>query len=247
MEEWYLKQEEVQQYCRSPRLSNEYVAWPAIIELCGDVKGKKVLDLGTAAGETARKLALLGAYCTGVDISPIMLDFARSIKDGLVMEYLSRDCANLEGVPDNQFDLTIMNFLLCDIDSRDKIGSIFKEAYRATKPSGKAIFTFHHPLQLMLRNKEITENSPVSNDGPADYFASGAEVERTIRTADKGFANVKNFHWTIEDYITQFVSAGFLVDAVREPKPVNVPAEFQEVFEIAYMIPLYVVVRGIKP
>lgn len=245
MEAWYLTEEGAKQYCRSPRLSNEYIAWPAIKELCGNINGKLVLDLGTAAGETARKLALLGAFCTGVDISPSMLDFARSIKEPKV-EYLLRDCANLEGIHDNQFDVTTMNFLLCDIDSRDKIGSILEEAYRVTKPSGKAIFTFPHPLQLMLQNEEMNPYSPVSSTGPTSYFESGAEIKRVIRTADNGFARVKNYHWTIEDYIAQFVRAGFLVDAVREPKPIDVPPEFQEVFKMAYTLPLYVVVRGIK-
>ncbi|MEW5897000.1 MAG: class I SAM-dependent methyltransferase [Nanoarchaeota archaeon] len=248
MGEWYLESEGVQQYCRSPRLSNEYIAWPALQELCGDLKGKKVIDLGTAGGDTAKKLALLGAQCTAVDISPIMLDIAKKSTDGLDITYLQRDCSNLDGIVDNEFDLAVLNFLLCDISDLDKVSSIFKETYRVIKQGGgRAIFTFHHPLQLKLQGEHVNPQSPVSNVGPTNYFQSGAEVTRKIRTADHGITQVTNFHWSLEDYVTSFTKAGFLIDAIKEPKPVGVPQEFQETFKIAYAIPLYVVMRGIKP
>ncbi len=247
MVEWYLEQQGAEQYCRSPRLSNEYIAWPAVKDLCGDLSGKNVLDLGTAAAETAKKLYALGAHCTAIDISPIMLDIAQKSIPTLDITYLLRDCTNLHGVADNQFDIAVLNFLLCDINTKDKISSILQETYRVLKPGGKAVFTIHHPLQCMLPVEEIKTPPLVSNMGPSNYFSSGDEVIRKIRTVKFGIANVKNYHWTLEDYVTCFVDAGFLVDAIREPKPKDVPCEFQKIFELAYSLPFYVVVRGIKP
>lgn len=243
---WYMGQEGVEQYCHSPRLSNEYIAWPAIKELCGEVSKKRILDLGTAGGETARKLATKGASCLGIDISNEMLQIARETtnKDGLKIEYLERDCNNLWGVPDNEFDITILNFLLCNVSSVNQINSIFQEAYRVTKLKGSAIFTMHHPLQLVLKETSL-QNGVVANDGPSHYFASGERVKRFLKTYN-GVAIVDNFHWTIDDYISSFVMAGFLVDAIKEPKPVSPPSEFAEYFKQAYFTPLYFVVRGIK-
>ncbi len=247
MESWYNEKEGAQQYCNSPRLSNEHISWPAIKELCGEVNGRRVLDLGTAGGETARKVVALGANCTGVDISQEMLKIAREAtkNSGLKVEYIERHCGDLDGIPDNEFDITIMNFLLCNVSSIDEIDSIFHEAYRVTKPAGKVIFTMHHPLQLTLKEPVLMDRCLVTNNGPTNYFAHGEKVKRLLRTYNS-IITVNNFHWTIQDYIDSFVKSGFLVDAIKEPKPLSPPSKFLEYFDQAYLTPLYLVVRGCK-
>lgn len=44
----------------------------------GDVSAKSVLDIGCGAGDTSRALTALGATVTGADISPDLLDIART-------------------------------------------------------------------------------------------------------------------------------------------------------------------------
>ncbi|HZJ71313.1 MAG TPA: methyltransferase domain-containing protein, partial [Planctomycetota bacterium] len=47
----------------------------------GDLKGKRVLDLGCGAGETTVWLALQGAQVDGVDISPGMVEVTRGLAE----------------------------------------------------------------------------------------------------------------------------------------------------------------------
>ena len=50
-----------------------------LLSQLGDLRGKRVLDLGTGAGEAAVYFALQGANVTAVDLSPGMLDVVRCV------------------------------------------------------------------------------------------------------------------------------------------------------------------------
>src|SRR6185295_9228532 len=51
---------------------------PAQVAVCGNVKGLSILDVGCGAGYFAREMAQRGARVIGVDISPRMIEHARS-------------------------------------------------------------------------------------------------------------------------------------------------------------------------
>jgi SAM-dependent methyltransferase len=79
-----LPEETIRRYtlCRKPFLSAEYPFWRI-----GDVRGKKVLEVGCGDGGNAVLWALKGATVVGVDISPRAIEIAR-------------DRARLHGVDD---------------------------------------------------------------------------------------------------------------------------------------------------
>ena len=49
------------------------------LNLLGDVKGKRVIELGCGGGENSIILAKKGAICTGVDISSEQLKYAKNL------------------------------------------------------------------------------------------------------------------------------------------------------------------------
>ena len=51
---------------------------PIMLDLCGDVAGKRVLDLGCGEGRFCRMLAERGALCTGIDL---ISEMARSDRE----------------------------------------------------------------------------------------------------------------------------------------------------------------------
>jgi SAM-dependent methyltransferase len=58
-------------------LLNGYYARPAILDLAGEVAGRRILDVGCGAGPLLAALRNRGAIVTGVDPSARMLELAR--------------------------------------------------------------------------------------------------------------------------------------------------------------------------
>ena len=58
--------------CRKPWLHHECLFW-----MMGDVRGKRILEIGCGSGNKALMLAFKGAYVTGVDVSGRAIDIAK--------------------------------------------------------------------------------------------------------------------------------------------------------------------------
>jgi len=74
----------------------------------GDVRGRRVLDVGTGTGRAALLLARGGAQVTAVDASDAMLAIARqrAAAEGLAVDWQIRD-AHALGFPDRSFDTVV--------------------------------------------------------------------------------------------------------------------------------------------
>src|SRR6476619_239373 len=71
-------------------------------------RGMKVLDLGCGDGTTAIPAAKLGADVTGIDSATNLVEAGkrRAAEEGLTnCEFQQGDASNLQGVPDEVFDL----------------------------------------------------------------------------------------------------------------------------------------------
>lgn len=106
-----------------------------VLSLLGDVKEKKILDVGAGAGRLAVRLANLNAEVTALDISEVMVDKlkAKSYK-------LKAILGEAENLPfdDNSFDVVIATFLIVHLKDLEKF---FDEVYRVLKPDGLFLVT----------------------------------------------------------------------------------------------------------
>jgi len=66
------------------KASNDVTELPKILKLAGDVKGKKLLDLGCGMGRHAKEYLDMGAKVTGVDVSEEMIKLAKKIFPRLI-------------------------------------------------------------------------------------------------------------------------------------------------------------------
>jgi ubiquinone/menaquinone biosynthesis C-methylase UbiE len=111
----------------------------AVVGSLGIAPALRVLDLGCGDGTTALPLARLGADVTGIDIARNLVEAGnkRAAAEGLTrLKFLHGDACNLEGIPDDTFDVTISVF-----------GAMFapkpfdaaREMVRVTKPGGRVV------------------------------------------------------------------------------------------------------------
>jgi ubiquinone/menaquinone biosynthesis C-methylase UbiE len=164
--------------------------------MIGDIKGKKILDVGCGAGRDCKIMAEKGAKVIGIDVSPKMIALAQEKCKGLDVEFYLRDMERT-GFPNEEFDIITAIF---SVSYKKSLKKVLREFYRILKKNGEVFIVVSHPIRKMIK---YTHN----------YFESGKHWEN--------FKNIKRFGYyrTMEEYINSIISEGFVVREIREPKP----------------------------
>lgn len=103
----------------------------------GDIKGKRVLDLGCGMGEASVYFALKGAIVTAADISPEMIRVVNQLAEKWKTHVNARVMiAEDMDLPSNDFDFVFGNGILHHLDRK----KAYNEIYRILKPGGRAVF-----------------------------------------------------------------------------------------------------------
>src|SRR5215472_5247697 len=81
-------------------------ATAALLDLAGDVRGLRLLEVACGPGRVARELARRGATLTGLDISAALLAQARAYEEAapLGIRYLQADVTAPDVLEDQVFD-----------------------------------------------------------------------------------------------------------------------------------------------
>lgn len=111
----------------------------ALIDKLGITPGMNVLDLACGDGTTALPAARLGANVTGVDIARNLVEAGnkRIKEEGLTnITIREGDATNLEGIPDESFDLVVSIF---GAMFAPKPFDVAKELVRVTRRGGRIV------------------------------------------------------------------------------------------------------------
>jgi ubiquinone/menaquinone biosynthesis C-methylase UbiE len=113
-----------------------------ILRKMGDLKGKKLLDIGAGLGESSVYFALQGAEVTVVDISPQMVATAVELgrKYGVRLEGIVSSAENLN-VPAGTYEIIYAANTIHHVQDR---GLFFRQMSNALKPGG--MFFSYDPL-----------------------------------------------------------------------------------------------------
>lgn len=170
--------------------------WPAFERLLPS-PGRLTLDLGCGEGRVGRLLQPVGHRLIGLDSSPSLAALARG--SGGYDHVLDADAAAIP-VDDGAVDLVVAFMSLHDMD--DPAGAIAESA-RVLEPGGRLCAAIVHPLNRpehvlgYFEHRRVAE--PVERDGLTMTFEA---IERPL-----------------EYYTRALEHAGFVVEALREPRP----------------------------
>ncbi len=202
----------------------EYFNNPAFLKFMGDVKGKKVLDIGCGEGYNTRILARKGAQITGIDISPRMIEHAREheAQEPLGIQYRIASFSDLSVFDDGGFDLVVSFMALMDSPNLE---STSKEIFRVLQSGGSLVFSIVHPCFVTKGLGWIEDpRNGVTRLAVSDYFSDQPWVDHwTFSQAptDQELPpfEVPSYPRTISYYLNTLLKAGFLLKELHEPRP----------------------------
>ncbi|GAA3165942.1 MULTISPECIES: class I SAM-dependent methyltransferase [Nonomuraea] len=184
-------------------LANAYYERPAMLELAGDVAGRRVLDAGCGSGPLFAELRSRGAIVTGIDASAGMLEMARR-RLGPDADLHEVDLAGPLPFPDDTFDDVTASLVLHYLEDW---GPTLAELRRVLKPGGRLLVSVDHPFSIALFQQ-------MAGEKPA-YFETRTRTEEWVM----GGETVRMRFWDrpLHAMTEAFAAAGFRIDVISEP------------------------------
>lgn len=180
-------------------LFNAHYARPAILDLVGDVRGRRVLDAGCGSGPLVADLAERGAQVVGFDASPAMVRLARERLDADIPVLVADLGASLP-FGTGEFDDAVASLVLHYLE--DWSGPL-AELRRVLRPGGRLVVVVNHPV---IRPVVYPDE---------DYFAVTSYTEDY--TFDGQTAELTFWHRPLHAMTDAFTAAGFRISTISEP------------------------------
>ena len=174
---------------------------PTVLDLCGDVRGLHLAELGCGPGFYLAELRRRGAQVVGLDASAELLTLARARVGDDVALFEHNLERPLTMFPEASLDGVVMALVYHHID--DRVG-LLREVFRALKPGGWLVLSTSHPV--------------------SDWLASGGSyftVERTRAVfALRGrMWHVPFWRMPMATLLDEVLGAGLVLERLVEPVP----------------------------
>jgi len=183
---------------------NAYYERPATVSMLPDVKGKKVLDAGCAAGWYTELLLNRGASVIALDFSPNMIEMTKR-RVGNKAKIIRADLNEpLDFIENESIDVVLSSLTLHYIKNWEVVMSEFN---RILKKGGQLVFSVHHPFM----------DFKLSSEG--NYFLT--ELLDDEWTTNKGKVKVQFYRRPLSKIITSVIDSGFIIEKILEPMPIE--------------------------
>ncbi|MEV0732104.1 class I SAM-dependent methyltransferase [Polymorphospora sp. NPDC050346] len=177
--------------------------------LLGDVRGRRVLELGCGAAAVARWLVGQAAEVVATDLSAGMLRHAAAGADrsGVRVPLVQSDAMALP-FRDGSFDVVCTAFGAVPFVTDS--GAVMREVHRVLRPGGRWAFSVTHPMRWIF----LDDPGEGGLRAVHSYFDRRPYVEQD----ESGTPTYVEQHRTLGDRIRELVAAGFVVRDVVEPE-----------------------------
>ena len=202
--------------------------------LLGDLKGKRILELGCGGAQCSIAFAKAGAVAIGVDFSSEQLAFARRLcdRENVKVELHHGDLADLAFVRAESIDLVFSAYAFGYVEDLNRV---FRQVHRVLRPGTPLVFSLPHPSYDMIDDdseQPLLVRRSYFDMSPIDYEWNGIAFT--------------DFRHTIADIYMSLVRANYKVDTIIEPEPVAGAARSSHWRETFKYVPRTLIVRARK-
>ncbi len=175
---------------------------PAILDLLGPLAGRRVLELGCAAGHLTRLLVDAGAAVVALDRSPQMVALTRARVGDAARVEVADLTEPLNTIADESADLVVASLVLHYLPDW---APVLAEVHRCLVPGGALVLSVHHPITGWLRSDRANYHriEEIEEDWDVDGLPVTARMWRRPVSA----------------VFTPLLEAGLSIGAVVEPAP----------------------------
>lgn len=184
-------------------LLHAYYNRPALLELAGDVRGRRILDAGCGPGSLFAALRERGASVTGIDASPAMIAQARQ-RLGADADLRVADLGEPLAFADNAFDDVVASLVLHYL--RDW-GPALAELRRVLDHGGRLLVSVEHPFANFLGQRLAGHET--------NYFQTRNRIEEW--TMGGQTARLSFWDRPLHAMTDAFTAAGFRIGVISEP------------------------------
>ena len=209
---------------------NAYYDRPNTLNLLPDVTGKIILDAACGPGKYAEILMSNGATVTGFDISPKMVELAKSRNKNRGEFFVHDMTERFDSIEDHSCDIVLCALALHYIE--DWTFTV-QEFQRVLKSNGILVISIEHPFFEFGYFKS------------KNYF----DVEH-VKCIWNGFGRpieVNSYRRPLNECLSPLTNNGFYIDKLVEPKPSKEferldPKHFKELNEF----PAFMCIRAVR-
>ncbi|MEU8266958.1 class I SAM-dependent methyltransferase [Sphaerisporangium sp. NPDC049002] len=177
--------------------------------LLGDVRGRRVLEIGCGAGQCGRWLTGQGAEVAAFDLSHRQLQHARRIDEelGTRLPLVQADAGRIP-FADGSFDLACSAFGALPFVA--DAGPVLTETRRVLRPGGLFVFSVSHPIRWAFPD----DPGPRGLTSDRSYFDRSPYVEHD----EDGEPSYVEHHRTLGDWVGLIVASGLTLASLTEPE-----------------------------
>lgn len=180
-------------------LFNRWYARPAVLDLLGDVAGRRILDAGCGSGPLLADLKQRGASLAGFDASPAMIRLARE-RLGDTADLKVADLTRPLPYDDDAFDDVLAVLVLHYLEDWSRP---LAELRRVLNSGGRLIVVVNHPAIPPVMYPEMNYFETAPNEEEYDFDGSSATLTIWYRS--------------LSAMSESFTAAGFRISAIGEP------------------------------
>jgi SAM-dependent methyltransferase len=177
--------------------------------LLGEVRGRRVLEVGCGSAPCSRWLAAQGARVVGLDLSAGMLRHAgRAAQEtGLAVPLVQADARRLP-FADAGFDLACSAFGAVPFVADS--AAVMREVARVLRPGGRWVFSVTHPVRWIFPD----------DPGEAGLTVAQSYFDRTpyVEVDAWGTPTYVEQHRTLGDRVREIIAAGLVLEDMVEPQ-----------------------------
>ncbi len=188
----------------------------ADLRLCGDLSGRRVLDIGCGSGENAVTVAGQGAHVIAIDVSRAQIALGKRLAESaeIRVEWHESDAADLAFLRADSIDLALSTGVVDEIEDLDRL---LRQVHRVLRPGSAFVFSHEHPMRLAVgRDGTAPGALPLGRLEVRRSYFDPAPIE--VMCEDEA---IQMWPRTIADVFSALHRAGYRVDALLEPEPVR--------------------------